>query len=403
MKEIITVQVGQCGNQIGWRFWDCVQAEHAAYGDSEAATTFFSRKRNDERRARALLVDMEEGVVSQLMRSSLGHLFQDNLTITDVSGCGNNWAVGYASYGPEYGPDIMDRIRRLLEDCESPQSISLIHSVGGGTGSGLGSWILSHLTDNYPELYRICTSVLPAAIDDVVTSPYNAVLSLAQLREHADCVFACENDALLQHPIVKDYQDSLRSRPVVRAGGAGTESEGQAPAHPVLDIIHQAEEALHMAQATLSAPTAGGSKTTSVKRKGQEPVKASVSTRSSVNAGSATARLTAKTSGATVGQASAGTAGKGTATATSHVSASPSTSLGPLAGPSLSACAPKGSAFDGANEVVARMLADMTASVRFPGSMNVDLNEIATTLVPFPKMQFLTTGCVPLATYLHCR
>jgi hypothetical protein len=30
-REIITVQVGQCGNQIGCRFWEMALREHAAY------------------------------------------------------------------------------------------------------------------------------------------------------------------------------------------------------------------------------------------------------------------------------------------------------------------------------------------------------------------------------------
>ena len=29
-REILTITVGQAGNQIGWRFWDTVVREHAA-------------------------------------------------------------------------------------------------------------------------------------------------------------------------------------------------------------------------------------------------------------------------------------------------------------------------------------------------------------------------------------
>lgn len=30
-RELITVQVGQCGNQIGCKFWELALKEHAAY------------------------------------------------------------------------------------------------------------------------------------------------------------------------------------------------------------------------------------------------------------------------------------------------------------------------------------------------------------------------------------
>ena len=52
------------------------------------------------------------------------------------------------------------------------------------------------------------------------------------------------------------------------------------------------------------------------------------------------------------------------------------------------------------NDFVARMLSDLTASMRFKGTLNLDLNEVATTLVPFPRMHFLTTRCV-LEGLLH--
>ncbi len=48
------------------------------------------------------------------------------------------------------------------------------------------------------------------------------------------------------------------------------------------------------------------------------------------------------------------------------------------------------------NAVVARMLCHLTASSRFHGEMNVDMNEICTNLVPFPRMKFLMSALSPL-------
>ena len=39
------------------------------------------------------------------------------------------------------------------------------------------------------------------------------------------------------------------------------------------------------------------------------------------------------------------------------------------------------------------MVSSVTASLRFEGALNVDLNEFATNLVPYPRIHF------PLATY----
>ena len=53
------------------------------------------------------------------------------------------------------------------------------------------------LQDEYPDVFRFAASVFPSVDDDVVTSPYNAVLAAAGLVEHADCVLPIENQALI--------------------------------------------------------------------------------------------------------------------------------------------------------------------------------------------------------------
>lgn len=125
-------------------------------------------------RARAVLVDTEEGVVSQVLRGPLRELFESHHVITADSGAGNNWAVGHMEYGPEYHDRLSERLRREVEHCDSPQSFFLLHSLGGGTGSGLGTYILNVMEEDFPDLYRFSTAVFPSAdSDDVNVSPYN--------------------------------------------------------------------------------------------------------------------------------------------------------------------------------------------------------------------------------------
>lgn len=46
--------------------------------------------------------------------------------------------------------------------------------------------------------------------------------------------------------------------------------------------------------------------------------------------------------------------------------------------------------------LLALQLTNMTSSMRFEGSLNVDLNEITTNLVPYPKMHFLVPSLSPM-------
>lgn len=53
--------------------------------------------------------------------------------------------------------------------------------------------MLSLLEEEFPEVCRIVTSIYPSVEDDVITSPYNSVLAMRELTEHADCVLPVEN------------------------------------------------------------------------------------------------------------------------------------------------------------------------------------------------------------------
>ncbi len=148
-------------------------------------------------KARAVLIDMETGVLDQLLRDkNLGQLFDERALVSDVSGSGNNWAHGHEIYGPKYEENILESVRRNVEYCDSLQCFFFIHSLGGGTGSGLGTYVLQLLADEYPDVYRFTSAVFPSEDDDVITSPYNSVLATRELIEFADCVLPIENQAL---------------------------------------------------------------------------------------------------------------------------------------------------------------------------------------------------------------
>jgi tubulin gamma len=66
----------------------------------------------------------------------------------------------------------------------------MLHSIAGGTGSGLGSYLLERLNDHYPKKLVQTYSVFPNTeeMSDVVVQPYNSILSLKRLTQNADAV-----------------------------------------------------------------------------------------------------------------------------------------------------------------------------------------------------------------------
>lgn len=157
-------------------------------------------------KARALLIDMECGPLTQTMKGPLGHLFDETQFVMDVYGSGNNFAHGHMLYGPQYRSNFEEGIRKNAEQCDSLQTFLVTHSLGGGTGSGVGTYVLGMLEDLYPSVYRFSTCVFPSVDDDVITSPYNSVLATKCLIEHANCVLPVDNHALQEFAEIESDQ-----------------------------------------------------------------------------------------------------------------------------------------------------------------------------------------------------
>lgn len=190
-REIITLQVGQCGNQIGSEFWKQLCLEHGIAPDgilksqSEGAAAdaasaaapaanpaanplfldgptnfvddrkdvFFYQSDDEHYIPRALLIDLEPRVVNKITHHSpYRDLFNpENLFIAqDGGGAGNNWASGFRQ-GEEHHEQVIDMIDRESDNSDSLEGFVLTHSIAGGTGSGMGSYLLEALNDHFPR------------------------------------------------------------------------------------------------------------------------------------------------------------------------------------------------------------------------------------------------------------
>ncbi len=113
-------------------------------------------------------------------------------------GAGNNWAKGHAM-GKSVEDELFDMLDREADGSESLEGFCLLHSIAGGTGSGMGSFILEQICDRYPKKLIQTYSVFPlqtTEASDVVVQPYNSILTLKRLAQNADCVVVLDNTAL---------------------------------------------------------------------------------------------------------------------------------------------------------------------------------------------------------------
>ncbi|KAI1613288.1 tubulin gamma chain [Exophiala viscosa] len=207
-REIITIQAGQCGNAIGSKFWQQLCQEHGISRDGtleDFATEGGDRKdvffyQSDDTRyiPRAILVDLEPRVINSIQTGPYKNIYNpENFFVgEDGMGAGNNWAAGYAA-GERVQEEIFDMIDREADGSDSLEGFMLLHSIAGGTGSGLGSYLLERMNDRFPKKIIQTYSVFPdTAIGDVVVNPYNSLLTMRRLTQNADSVVVLDNGAL---------------------------------------------------------------------------------------------------------------------------------------------------------------------------------------------------------------
>ena len=208
-REIVTLQVGQCGNQIGSEFWKQLCREHGISPDGiledfathggDRKDVFFYQADDDHYVPRALLLDLEPRVVNSIQTSAHRQLFnQENVFVSpEGGGAGNNWASGY-SQGERFHDILMDMVDREADNSDSLEGFVLSHSIAGGTGSGMGSYILEKLNDHFPKKLIQTYSVFPNWDNqsDVVVQPYNSLLTMKRLTLNADSVVVLDNTAL---------------------------------------------------------------------------------------------------------------------------------------------------------------------------------------------------------------
>ena len=57
---------------------------------------------------------------------------------------------------------VLDVIRKEAESCDCLQGFQMTHSLGGGTGSGMGTLLISKIREEYPDRIMNTYSVVPS-------------------------------------------------------------------------------------------------------------------------------------------------------------------------------------------------------------------------------------------------
>lgn len=210
--NVITCQVGQCGNQVAENIYSSLFKEAISASplhQAIVADSFFEPANKElantsetpEYRARSVLVDMEPKVVDRLLETKrVGWSFDPKSSFCKQEGSGNNWAFGFNHHGPSSEAEFDRIFSRIMEGCDYVNGFLLMKALAGGTGSGVGSFLVEYLKDLVGAKTPVINLVvLPHLSGEVILQYYNTIFSLSTLNEVADGIIIFDNENLVNH------------------------------------------------------------------------------------------------------------------------------------------------------------------------------------------------------------
>jgi len=216
VREVLTINVGQCGVQLGSRIWHQYCAEHGIQKDGRMADetadshfqTFFEETSRSEYVPRNIMVDLEPNVVDDVRTGAFSAIYNPYFLLSGKEDAANMFGRGHYTVGKEMIDKVNDRIRKMVDNCDNVQGFIMNHAVGGGTGSGLGALILERIAVDYRKKTKISTSVYPSPnISNCVVEPINAISATHWLLDHTEVSLVVDNEAI--YDICQEHLDIL--------------------------------------------------------------------------------------------------------------------------------------------------------------------------------------------------
>ncbi|KAF4754965.1 hypothetical protein FOZ63_031121 [Perkinsus olseni] len=205
-SNVVVVQIGQCGNQVGEALYDCLWEELSQLrrpgGNALLADRLHGAFFDEADRARAALIDMEPKVIQGLLSRKRCNRwrYDGDKSLYLQSGSGNSWMTGYSVLAKGQTSELAaDVIRRAAESCDRVDAFLTLCSGAGGTGSGYGSYVISEILNDYCGLKHgsACSVVVcPFERGEVSVQNYNTALSLATAVETGELTITFSNSAL---------------------------------------------------------------------------------------------------------------------------------------------------------------------------------------------------------------
>jgi tubulin alpha len=190
-REVVTLGIGQCGIQMGQEVWKLYCKEHYiglnGRADEEntsediAFTTFFLENSQGQFVPRNCFFDLEPSVCDQIQNTKMKYLFDPEKTVYAAEDGANVYARGKFIASKYIHPSMFLQLRKSAESCNSMNYIHLMHSTGGGTGTGYANKLCDDILDSLGFRNIMAFTVMPSS--HYQTSPVEVTNTLLWMSE----------------------------------------------------------------------------------------------------------------------------------------------------------------------------------------------------------------------------
>eukprot|EP00918_Siedleckia_nematoides_P091831 GHVU01201615.1.p1 GENE.GHVU01201615.1~~GHVU01201615.1.p1 ORF type:complete len:516 (-),score=81.65 GHVU01201615.1:964-2511(-) len=158
---------------------------------------FFQETGQHQYVPRAVMIDLEPTVIDEIRVGPYKNLFNPDCLVSGKEDAANCFARGIYTAGKEIVDEVLDRVRGVVNQCDSLQGFMIFHAAGGGTGSGLGSLLAHMLKGEFPRKSQLTFSIWPSPhIATAVVEPYNAVFTTHMMIEESDVDVLLDNEGI---------------------------------------------------------------------------------------------------------------------------------------------------------------------------------------------------------------
>ena len=214
----LLIGIGQAGSTIASRACELL----FDINEESKTNSFINPNRTS---CKCFLIDSEEKVIKSFInsKSAISKYFSKYSNyLTNTSGRGSNWALGHSLTFKEYKKETniniecFEKLNSFLEKCDFISKIFVVHSLGGGTGSGVGTRLLELFHENYPKLELISCPVFGFNVEKTTLSLFNTFFSIGYLYPIVSKIIRLDNEFItneknfkisdeIEAKLLKDY------------------------------------------------------------------------------------------------------------------------------------------------------------------------------------------------------